>query len=297
MKILLGPNSDSLGKNIAKQLDLPYVNFNFKQFYDGETYLQIDDQVENEDILIIQSTYPNQEKSLLETMLIASTLKELGADRVLAVIPYLCYARADKRKLKGETLSHHLTLSYLQNSGVDSILTVNVHNKEQYFIQDSGLDKQNFNVLPFMVGEFLKEKEKNDWIIVGPDKGSEKDILQIANEFSISYYILEKSRDPDTHKIRTKKPNFDFSNKNVLIIDDVVSSGTTAKTACSLILEKGAKSVAILFVHVLSKPEVITELKKIGNLLVYSSNTITRDDMGQIDISPIISEFIEDKYL
>jgi ribose-phosphate pyrophosphokinase len=297
MKILLGPNSDSLGKNIAKQLDLPYVNFNFKQFYDGETYLQIDDQVENEDILIIQSTYPNQEKSLLETMLIASTLKELGADRVLAVIPYLCYARADRRKLKGETLSHHLTLSYLQNSGVDIILTVNVHNKEQYFVQDSGLDKQNFNVLPFMVGEFLKGKDKNDWIIVGPDKGSEKDIIQIANEFSISYYILEKSRDPVTHKIQTKKPNFDFSDKNVIIIDDVVSSGTTANNACSLIFEKGANSVAILFVHVLSKPEVITELKKIGNLLVYSSNTITRDDIEQIDISPIISEFIEDKYL
>ncbi|MHA1552560.1 MAG: ribose-phosphate diphosphokinase [Candidatus Heimdallarchaeaceae archaeon] len=297
MKILIGPNSDSLGDNIAKLLDLPYVNFNFKQFYDGETYLQIDDKVENEDVLIIQSTYPNQEKSLLETMLIASTLKELGADRVLAVIPYLCYARADKRKLKGEALSHHLTLSYLQNSGVDSIITVNVHNKEQYFVQDSGLEKQNLNVLPFMVGEFLKGKEKKDWIIVGPDKGSEKDIIQIANEFSISYYILEKSRDPVTHLIRTKKPNFDFNDKNVLIIDDIVSSGTTAKTACSLIFENGAKSVIMLFVHVLSKNDVISDLKKIGDLSVYSSNTITRTDVEQIDISPIISEFIEDKYL
>ncbi len=297
MKILLGPNSDSLGKNIAKQLNLPYVDFNFKRFYDGETYLQINDQVENEEILIIQSTYPNQEKSLLETMLIASTLKELGADRVLAVIPYLCYARADKRKLKGEILSHHLTLSYLLNSGIDSILTVNVHNKEQYFAQDSGLDKQNLNVIPFMVEKFLHGKEKDDWIIVGPDKGSEKDILQIANEFSLSYYILDKMRDPVTHLIQTKKPNFDFSDKNVLIIDDIVSSGTTAKTACSLIFEEGAKSVVILFVHVLSKPNVITDLKKIGNLLVYSSNTITRTDIEQIDISPIISEFIEEKYL
>ena len=297
MKILIGPNSDLLGENIAKQLNLPYVNFNFKQFYDGETYLQIDDKLENEDVLIIQSTYPNQEKSLLETMLIASTLKELGADRVLAVIPYLCYARADKRKLKGEALSHHLTLSYLQNSGVDSIITVNVHNKEQYFAQDSGLEKQNLNVLPFMVEEFLKGNEKKDWIIVGPDKGSEKDIIQIANEFSISYYILEKSRDPVTHLIRTKKPNFDFNDKNVLIIDDIVSSGTTAKTACSLIFENGAKSVIMLFVHVLSKNDVISDLKKIGDLSVYSSNTITRTDVEQIDISPIISEFIEDKYL
>ncbi len=297
MKILIGPNSDSLGENIAKRLDLPYVNFNFKQFYDGETYLQIDDQVENEDILIIQSTYPNQEKSLLETMLIASTLKELGADRVLTIIPYLCYARADKRKLKGEALSHHLTLSYLQNSGVDSILTVNVHNKEQYLVQDSGLEKQNLNVLPFMVGEFLKGKEKNDWIIVGPDKGSETDIIQIAKEFSISYYILEKSRDPVTHLIQTKKPNFDFNDKNVLVIDDVVSSGLTAKTACSLIFEQGAKSVIILFVHVLSKHDVISDLKKIGDLSVYSSNTITRTDVEQIDISPILSKYIEDKYL
>lgn len=297
MKILLGPNSDSLGENISKQLDLPIVNFNFKQFYDGETYLQIDDQVENEDILIIQSTYPNQEKSLLEIMLITSTLKELGADRVIAVIPYLCYSRADKRKLKGEALSHHLTLSYLQTSGVDSILTVNVHNKEQYLVQDSGLDKQNLNVLPFMVGEFFKGKDRGNWIIVGPDKGSEEDIIQIANEFSVSYYIMEKSRDPVTHVIQTKRPNFDFNDKNVLIIDDIVSSGTTAKAACSLIFEKGAVSVTILFAHVLSKPDVIADLKKDGDLLVYSSNTITRFDVEQIDISPILSKFIEDKYL
>ncbi|MHA1419246.1 MAG: ribose-phosphate diphosphokinase [Candidatus Heimdallarchaeaceae archaeon] len=297
MKILLGPNSDSLGEYLSKRLDLQFVNFNFKQFYDGETYLQIDDQVINEDILIIQSTYPDQEKSLLETMFIASTLKELGADRVLTIIPYLCYARADKRKLKGESLSHHLTLSYLQNSGVDSILTVNVHNKEQYLIQDSGLDKQNLNVLPFMVGEFLKGKDKSEWIIVGPDKGSEDDIIQIADEFSISYYIMEKSRDPITHIIQTKKPSFNFSDKNVLVIDDVVSSGTTAKTACSLIFEKGAKSISILFVHVLSKPEVIADLKKLGNLMVYSSNTITQDNVEQIDISPILSKFVEDKYL
>ncbi|MHA1347626.1 MAG: ribose-phosphate diphosphokinase [Candidatus Heimdallarchaeaceae archaeon] len=297
MKILLGPNSDSLGEYLSKRLDLQFVNFNFKQFYDGETYLQIDDQVINEDILIIQSTYPDQEKSLLETMFIASTLKELGADRVLTIIPYLCYARADKRKLKGESLSHHLTLSYLQNSGVDSILTVNVHNKEQYLIQDSGLDKQNLNVLPFMVGEFLKGKDKSEWIIVGPDKGSEDDIIQIADEFSISYYIMEKSRDPITHIMQTKKPSFNFSDKNVLVIDDVVSSGTTAKTACSLIFEKGAKSISILFVHVLSKPEVIADLKKLGNLMVYSSNTITQDNVEQIDISPILSKFVEDKYL
>ena len=174
---------------------------------------------------------------------------------------------------------------------------MNVHNKEQYFTQDSELDKQNLNVIPFMVKEFLSGKEKDEWIIVGPDKGSEKDILQIANEFSLSYYILDKSRDPVTHLIQTKKPNFDFSDKNVLIIDDIVSSGTTAKAACSLIFEEGAKSIAILFVHVLSKPNVITDLKNIVNLIVCYYNKISRSDIEQIDISPIISEFIEEKYL
>ena len=148
-----------------------------------------------------------------------------------------------------------------------------------------------------MVGEFFKGKDRSNWIIVGPDKGSEEDIIQIANDFSVSYYIMEKSRDPVTHVIQTKRSNFDFNDKNVLIIDDIVSSGTTAKAACSLIFEKGAVSVTILFAHVLSKPDVIADLKKIGNLLVYSSNTITRFDVEQIDISPILSKFIEDKYL
>ncbi|MBY9000377.1 MAG: ribose-phosphate pyrophosphokinase [Candidatus Heimdallarchaeota archaeon] len=297
MKILIGPNSNSLGKKILSKLNLTSVNFSFKQFYDGETYLQIDDSVEKEDIIIIQSTYPNQEKSLLEIMLIASTLKEMGADRVIVIIPYLCYARADKRKLKGEVLSHHLTLSYLQSSGVDSILTINVHNKELYLSHDPELEKLNLNVMAYMVKEFFKHRTKAKWVLVGPDKGSEEDILQIATELSLSHFILTKTRDPITHEITTEKPNYDFQNKDVLIIDDIISSGTTAKVACNFILECGANSVAIMFVHVLSRTDVIENLTESGKTTIYSSNTISRDDIEQIDISPILSKFIEDKFL
>ena len=102
MKILSGPASRELGKTIASNLDLPLLPINFKYFYDGESYLRIDGSVKNEEIIIVQSTNPPQEKHLVELILLSSALQEMGAEKIIAVIPYLCYSRADRRDLLPE---------------------------------------------------------------------------------------------------------------------------------------------------------------------------------------------------
>ena len=297
MKIITAPNSGSLGDEINKSLNLEKINLSYKHFYDGETYLRIEDSVKDEEIILLQSTYPDQEKSFLELMFINSTLKEFGADKIIAIVPYLSYARADKRKLEGEVLSHQLSVSYLKQSGLDTIVTVNVHNHDLFLNIEEELEKYSLNALTYLVENVMKRHNKGNWVIVGPDFGSKEDVSSIAKEFSLPFCVMEKERDASTHLIKTKKPEFDFSGKNAILVDDIVSSGSTAKEACRLILEGNADSVSLIFVHVLSKPEVIKEIFELGNVNIYSSNTIARSDLEQIDISPIITKLIEEKFL
>ena len=295
MKIIAGPKSEKLTQKIANQLNLKSLKLNYKFFTDGETYLQIEGDPVEEDILVVQTTYPEQEKRLLETMMISKTLKEMGAAKVIAIIPYLCYARADRRRIEGEVISHNIVLDLLSKSGVDSLVTINVHNPEAFHNTSEDLEKYNLNVLP-AIKEFFQEKISNEWVIVGPDKGSEKDVSNLARELSISHFILEKYRDPKTHEIQIKMDKNQDRSKKMILFDDVITSGGTALKACEMLLNDNSSELIFIVIHALADSKVFEKMKKIGVNKILSTNTIDREDIEQIDISYRISKFIEEKF-
>ncbi len=296
MKILAGPASIELSKRIAEDIDLPLLILESKQFTDGETYLRINGEVENEEVLIIQNTFPNQEKSLLEIMLIASTLKEYEATKVFLLAPYLCYARADRRRIEKEVISHKITLEMLYKSGVDSVLTFNVHNKEAFTSLIPELEKYNISVLS-LIKEYLQDLVDESFMIVGPDKGVTDELAFFSEELGISSGHLEKYRDPETHEITMKDLGLDLENKNIILFDDIITSGGTAIDACKLILSKKPKSLIFIVIHALAKEEVFAKFDEIGVHKVISTNTIPRLDIEQIDISSVACKFIQDKFL
>jgi len=296
MKILSGPASLELGKTIASNLDLPLLPIDFKYFYDGESYLRIDGSVKNEEIIIVQSTNPPQEKHLVELLLLSSKLQEMGAEKIIAVIPYLCYARADRCKIEGEVVSHKIILDLICHSGINSVLTLNVHNKEVYEQLNQDLEKYNLNVIPLLV-DHLREMGSKDWFIIGPDEGIKDNVLDVAEGLNTSYAFMQKHRDPYTHQIELQDTGFECKDMDVLLIDDVITSGGTAIKAAELIMRKEPASVMFFSIHALSKPEVFEKLKNIGVTDIISTNTIPRTDISQIDVGSLISNFIEEKFL
>ncbi|MHA1401317.1 MAG: ribose-phosphate diphosphokinase [Candidatus Heimdallarchaeaceae archaeon] len=295
MKILPGPSSVALAKNLASLLNIPLVELQYKHFYDGETYLRVENDVEGEEILIVQSTYPPQEKHLLELLLLASTLKELGATQVVAIIPYLCYSRADKRKLSGEVLSHQITLELLYKSGIDTVITTNVHNPDVFLNTCEELEKVNLNLFSYIGQDLLDEFDNH--ILIGPDKGAEEDVKMLAETLSTEYYLMEKQRDAVTHEITMKAPDFDIKDKDVLLIDDIITSGGTAKRASKIILDKQPSSLTFLCIHAMSKEQVYLEMEKLGVSQVISTDTIPSERIKQISIAPYLAKFVEEKYL
>ncbi|MHA1955133.1 MAG: ribose-phosphate diphosphokinase [Candidatus Heimdallarchaeaceae archaeon] len=296
MKILPGPASKKLSEKIASLLNLPLLELNFKYFSDGETYLQIIGDVVDEEIAIVQTTAPPQEKRLLEILLISSTLKEMGASKVIAIVPYLCYARSDRRRKDGEVVSHDVTMNLFYNSGVDALITINAHNSEAFLEAAPNMEKINLNIIPFLAKEIEKNKNK-EWMIIGPDSGSIEDIELASKILNIPYLTLEKYRNPNTHKISIKDTVIDCKGKSVLLIDDIISSGGTAIDAVKLILKNKPSNLIFFCIHNLASEEVIKEIKELGVNEIISSNTIERDDVAIIDIANSITDLLEEKYL
>ncbi len=296
MKVLPGPSSIKLAKNVAEGLNLPLLNLDTKRFYDGETYLRVEGDVKNERIIIIQTTDEPQEKHFLEVCFLSKTVKELGAKEVIAIIPYLCYARADRRRLEGEVKSHQISLQLLGEAGVDQLLTCNVHNEQAYIEPSDGLKKKNLNLFQHL-NKYIENLPLDNLFIVGPDQGALIDVKKVAKTLSVPYGCFEKHRDPETHEVKMKNPGLELKDKDVILIDDVVTSGGTASKAIKYILENEPRSVSFIVIHAMSERQVFKNMNNLGLKYLLSTNTIPRDDIEQIDITPFLTEFIKEHYV
>lgn len=296
MKIIAGPSSQELGKKISSNLNLPLLSLNFKHFYDGESYLRIDEDINDDEYIIVQSTHPPQEKHLIELMLIAAYLKEKKADKIHAIIPYLCYARADKQHLKGEILSHQKSLKFIETSGVDSVITINVHNREAFLSSENDMEKYDLTCLEYSINQ-LKQKYEKKWFVIAPDEGRINEARISANILNCDFNYLKKKRDPHTNLVSFEQPDFDITNKDVLVLDDIISSGGTAINAAKIILEQNPASLLMFFIHSLAKNDVFEKLKYVGVNQIISTNTIPNNYIEQIDIALILSNFVEEKFL
>ena len=296
MKILPGTSSRELGNNLASNLEIPLLELKFKYFDDGETYLKINGSVKNQEILFIQNTSPPQEKNLIELLLIASTLKELGAKTVHSIVPYLCYARSDRRRLAGEATSHQITLDLIYKAGINSLTTTNVHNPEVFLKTNKKLMKYNIDITHLLIAKLQKTKDK-DWYIIGPDKGSYNEVKNVAQGLSKPFATLNKYRDPTTHEVTLKDTGFDCEGKDVVLVDDAITSGGTAFDAIEIINQKKPSSITYFCVHALSKKEVFEKMNQVGVTDIISTNTIPRTDIEQLDITIFLSKFIEETFL
>jgi len=127
MKIILGPASKELGAKTAALASLETVPVTHKTFPDGESYIRLENPVQNDHVAIVQTTSPPQDSKLLQLAFLADAAKRNGASEVTAVVPYLGYARQDKIFLQGEGLSIETVALMVKAAGFDALVTVNIH--------------------------------------------------------------------------------------------------------------------------------------------------------------------------
>lgn len=291
MIVIPGPASQKLGQKIAKLLNVETAPVVFKKFPDGETYIRLKGDLKEEEWVIVQTTSPPQENRLMQLFLIADTAKELGAKTLTAVVPYLAYARQDKRFLPGEAVSIRTVAKLLAKSGVDRLLTVNVHKEK--VLKKFTFPARSLSAMTALAQHF-KQKGLAGAFAIAPDEAASELAEEAARVLGGGYGWLRKKRDRYTGEITTEKKQFDVQGKDVIIFDDIISSGKTTANAVKILKEQNARRVYAACAHPLLMGDAEKIIMQNGAEAVVGTDSVP-SHVSVVSVAPLIAKALTEK--
>jgi ribose-phosphate pyrophosphokinase len=290
MKILPGPASKELGEKIAHLLGVQTVPVFFKNFPDGESYVRLEGEVEGETAVIVQTTSPPQDTRLIQLALIADAAKRNNAVKVVAVVPYLAYARQDKVFLKGEPISIEAIARMLKAAGVDSLITVNVH--QQNILAKFPFQAKSISAIP-LLAEHFKQRGLKGAFALAPDKGAISIAEEAAKVLGGDFGYLEKQRDRYTGLVSVEKKEFDVKGKTAIIFDDIISTGGTIVAAANVLRELGAAKVYAACVHPLLVGEAERRIHEAGVAEIVGTDSVP-SHVSKVSLAPLIAQALRE---
>lgn len=288
MKIIPGPASKKLGQSIAEILNVEAVPVFFKTFPDGESYIRFSiDSLQSEDIVIVQTTSPPQDQRLIQLLLMADNAREMKAKSITAVVPYFAYNRQDKRFLPGEAFSVKTIVKLLENCGVNRIITVNAHNPK--VLKTFNTPVEDLSAIP-LLAEYFKAKD----LVENPISLSlGKKALSVAKEadsvLNGGFDYVSTRRDVITGNVTLEEKELRIENRDVIIFDDIISSGGTMAKAVKFVKEQGAKKVYSACVHPLLMGDAKKRILKNGAEEITGTDSVP-SSVSKVSIAPLISK-------
>jgi len=290
MKIIPGPASKQLGEKVAEFLGVEAVPLVFKTYPDGESYVRLEGTVQNEEVVIVQTTSPPQDARLIQLALLADAAKRHGTEKITAIVPYLAYARQDRVFLKGEAISIEAIARMLKAAGVDRLLTVNVHQAK--VLTKFPFPANTVSAIPFLA-EYFKQKGFEKAFALAPDDGA----LWLAEEAKTvlgdECGCLEKHRDLYTGQITMKKKSLNVYGKIVIIFDDVISTGGTIASAAKIMRGLGADKVYAACVHPLLVGDAEKRILESGVEEIVGTDSVP-SHVSKVSLAPLIGKALKE---
>jgi ribose-phosphate pyrophosphokinase len=269
MKIVIGTAHPELGRDILKALDLPPVEASIKRFADQELFAEIHENVRGEDVYIVQPTSRPTSDNLMELLILADTLKRSSARQITAVIPYFGYARQDRKTGSRTPISAKLAANMIAASGVDRVLTLDLHAGQIQGFFDIPLD--HLEAVPLFAAEIHRMwgKAVDGISIVSPDIGgvvrARRLLGKLANDAGPGrkpqdLAIIDKRR-PQAGVSEVMNIIGEVEGRHCVMIDDIVDTAGTLCNAAAALLDQGAKSVIACITHAVLSPGAIERIE------------------------------------
>jgi len=282
--IFAGTHSEELAKKIAKKTKQGYSTLCIRQFPDGELYLRYMKPVRGRNITIVQTYHPEPNMALLQSHFAIKTAKELGARNVTLVAPYLGFMRQDKRFHTGESKSNTIMTGLLDFA--DHVVTIDPHLHRVRKLSEIFKTKTTRLSANTLIEAYIKKNVKDPWV-VGPDAESYQWAKHIAENIKAHATILRKKR-YSARKVRIVVKDVDVKGKNIVIVDDIISTGHTMIEPIKQLKKMGAKSITCICIHGLFADNALQRLKKLGAKVI-STNTIN-NPASKIDVSGLVAQ-------
>ncbi|WP_456421733.1 ribose-phosphate diphosphokinase [Thermococcus sp.] len=269
------------GKHLEKELrELggEIIKVELRKFPDGEKYVRV--LGSGNEATVVSSTFAPQDEKIVELLLIGDALREKGFERLRAVVPYFSYSRQDRATKDGEPVSVRAIMKAL-GLYYDELYVFDIHNPKtlRYF------PAKAVNVSPAKaIANYFREK-LGDGIVLAPDKGALERARAVAEELGLEYSHFEKRRISPT-EVEMRPVDVDVTGKNVLIVDDIISTGGTMIKAANILRKLGAEGIFVGVTHGVFAEGAIERVSQAVNELAVT-NTIPTP-VSKISIVPEI---------
>jgi ribose-phosphate pyrophosphokinase len=272
--ILCFSDSYLQAQRLARSTALPYAEINVHRFPDGESKLTLPVELSSHIIIYRSLDHPNDK--LLEVLLAARGLREQSVQRLTLVAPYLCYMRQDKAFHPGEIVSQR-AIGQLLAEHFDAVLTIDSHLHRIQSLDQAIPARIALNLSATQpLATFLQTLFTNP-VLLGPDSESQQWVEAIANAMTdgtADYCVASKQRFGDTD-VEISLPAFDFSNRDVVLVDDVASTGYTLEQTARAVSSYAPNSLSVLVTHALFADDALQRLYAAGVNNIWSSDSIT----------------------
>lgn len=266
-----GSSHPVLAKEIADDLGIKLGRRELERFPDGEIELQIQENVRGRDVFILQSVALDPNNYLMELLIMIDALRRASARSIVVVIPYFGYCRQDRKDKPRVPITAKLVANLLVNAGATRVLTMDLHAGQLQGFFDIPVD--NLFGRPRLAQALLEVTAKKDLIVVTPDIGSVKIARAYATYLGVDFAIIDKHRSSAT-QVEAVNVIGDVKGKDVLLADDMCSTGGTLVSAAKACREKGARKVFAAITHGLLVGDSVAKIEQSPIEALYMSNTI-----------------------
>ena len=248
--VFTGTNSRYLAEKICASLDCPLGKMNITHFADGEFAVSYEESIRGAHVFLVQSTFPNSD-NLMELLLMIDAAKRASAKSVVAVIPYFGWARQDRKDKPRVSIGAKLVADLLSVAGIDRLITMDLHADQIQGFFNIPVDHLYASAVFLPYIESLKLK---DLVIATPDVGGSKRASTFSKYLGVPLVLCNKSREK-ANEVASMQIIGDVTDKNVVLVDDIVDTAGTITKAANIMLDAGAKSVRAIASHcVMSDP-------------------------------------------
>ena len=288
LSIISGKTSENLAKKLSKKIKANLVKSEIRVFPDGESKITLIGKISKKKSIVLQSIYPPVDTNLVQVLSLITKAKE-NSSEVIAVIPYMGYARQDREFLPGEIVTMKVLGKLFKSAGASKIIVVDIHSS--IGLKHFSIKTKNVTAIPDLVGFFKKLSLKNP-LVVSPDQGGKERAKKFAKEFNSDYIALEKTRDKKTGKVKIKTRNLEeVENRDLILVDDIISTGGSIIKATQFLKKQKCKRIYVACTHALLMNDAEKKIKKAGVTSIISTNTIP-GKISKVDISKTIAKAI-----
>ena len=295
IKLFAGSGNPELAEEIGDYLGQSLEDYDIIQFPNENLFVRLKGSVRGQDVYIIQSMVPPVHQNIMELLISIDCLKRDSAGRITAVIPYMAYARSDKKDQPRVPITARLIADMIEVAGTDRYMTIDLHAGQiQGFFSIPGDVLTAFHIL----SDYFQKKKLKDVVVATADLGFAKKGRNFAAKLGVPLAFVEKRRSEENKDARATTVIGDVSGKDVILVDDEVLTAGSMCEAVRIVKDHGARDVYLSFTHPLLVPPAIDELAELPVKEIITTNTIPLPpekrlpNMTILSVAPLLGEVI-----